>query len=107
MLHIDHFGNVITSVGRLVWDSGLLRLDPAFGAATSRPAAQTLHPKRVRIEAGGHTFDEIRRTYGEVEPGAPLALVGSEGMLELSVAHGASATVLDLAVGDPVHVIVQ
>ncbi len=118
VLHIDHFGNVITSVGRLVWDSGLLRLDPAFGAATSRPAAQTLHPRRVRIEAGGHTFDEIRRTYGEVEPGAPLALVGSEGMLELSVAHaalrsglgqahGAGATALDLAVGDLVHVIVQ
>lgn len=103
VLHIDHFGNVITSVGRLVWDSGLLRLDPAFGAAS----AQTLHPSRVHIEAGGHTFHEIRRTYGEVAPGTPLALVGSEGMLELSVAHGAGAPALDLAVGDPVHVTVQ
>ena len=107
VLYIDHFGNVITSVGRLVWDSGLLRLDPAFGAAASRPAAQTIHPKRVRIEAGGYNFHEIRRTYGEVEPGTPLALVGSEGMLELSVAHGAGATALELAVGDPVHVTVQ
>lgn len=101
-LHVDRFGNVITSIGRLEWERGaLLRLQPAWGGATT---SRILDADRVRVFAGGRDLGPIRRTYGEVEPGTPLALVGSEGMLELAVNRGRGVDVLSLSRGDPVVV---
>ncbi|MEA3396222.1 MAG: SAM-dependent chlorinase/fluorinase, partial [Chloroflexota bacterium] len=31
VLHVDHFGNAITSIGRLIWEGSFLHLDAAFG----------------------------------------------------------------------------
>lgn len=98
VLYVDHFGNVITSIGRLVWEGELLRLDPAFGAA---PTA-TLRASQIEVLAGGRSLGVIRRTYGEVAPGAALALVGSEGLLELAISHGRGGDVLGLPIGAPV-----
>jgi S-adenosylmethionine hydrolase len=100
VLYLDHFGNVITSIGRLVWDDRLLRLDPAFGSVES----QTLNPGQLRVTVGGHDFGPIRRTYGETGKGAPLALVGSEGMLEVAINHGHAAHEFELQVGDLVEI---
>jgi S-adenosyl-L-methionine hydrolase (adenosine-forming) len=100
VMYIDHFGNVITSIGRLVWDGGLLRLDPAFGPAVSL----TINPNRVRVVVGGRDLGPIRRTYGEVAVGASLVLVGSAGLLEIAVNQGNGARDLGLEVGDPVLV---
>ena len=44
----------------------------------------------------------LRRTYSEVEPGEPLALVGSTGRVEISVREGNARQVLSLRVGQPV-----
>jgi len=105
VIYIDHFGNVITSIGRLVWDDApwngaLLALDPAFGDAP----AGIINAGRVRVIAAGRDFGPVRRTYGEVAPGEPLALVGSEGLLELAVNRGHGAQALNLAVGAPVEI---
>lgn len=98
VIYVDRFGNVITSIGRLVWDGELLRLDPAFGPA----APVTLNPSRVRVRVADHDLGEIRQTYGQVAVGTSLALVGSEGLLEVGVNQGHAARDLGLRLRDPV-----
>lgn len=98
VLYVDHFGNIITSIGRLVWEGARLRLIPAFGDASRL----IIDPLRCEVVVGGRSLGTVRRTYGEVEPGESLALVGSEGLLELAVSHGHGGEVLGLSVGVPV-----
>ncbi|HVZ76793.1 MAG TPA: SAM-dependent chlorinase/fluorinase [Gemmatimonadaceae bacterium] len=45
----------------------------------------------------------VRRTYGDVASGQPLALVGSSGLLEIAVRDGSAAHVLQLTRGMPVR----
>jgi len=77
----DRFGNLITDV----------------------PAAM-LEGKDFAVMAGGREI-ALARTYGDVEPGQALALIGSGGFLELSVRDGDAAEALSLSVGDVVEVI--
>lgn len=102
VLHTDHFGNVITSIGRLTWrsDASTLTLDPAFRAARE---GLTLRDD-VRVRAGGRAIDGIHRAYASVERGELLALVGSGGFLEIAVREGSAAECLDLHPGDPIVV---
>lgn len=103
VLYIDHFGNVITSIGRLVWEGDYLHLDAAFG--TGQPLM--LRASAVNVRAAGRDLGPIRRTYGEVNPGDPLALIGSEGMLELAVSHGHGGDALGAKVGDSVSIFIE
>jgi len=100
VLYIDHFGNVVTSIGRLVWEGHILHLDPAFGSLRSI----LVQPGTVNVVIGGQSFGPIRRTYGEVSQGEHLALVGSEGMLELAISNGNAASTFNLHVGDVVEI---
>lgn len=101
VLHVDHFGNVITSIGRLVWQAEELTLKPAFREAE----APQIHLRagEASITMEGHEIQGLRRTYAEVEPGDALALVGSTGHLEISVREGSGARELGLQVGDSVE----
>lgn len=44
----------------------------------------------------------LRRTYGDVPPGTPLAIVGSSGLIEIAVRDGSAARLLKLARATPV-----
>jgi len=103
VLYIDHFGNAITSIGRLIWEGSLLHLDPVFVTGETR----TINARRVRVSVAGRDLGHVALTYGEVAAGAPLALVGSEGMLEIAVNQGNGARALGLSVGDPVEIAVS
>jgi S-adenosylmethionine hydrolase len=100
VLHIDHFGNAITSIGRLVWDGALLYLDPAFGTIQPR----VVNPARLTARVLERDVGPIRQTYGDVAPGELCALVGSEGLLEIAINQGGGAAALGIKVGDPVEV---
>jgi S-adenosyl-L-methionine hydrolase (adenosine-forming) len=82
IVHLDRFGNAITNLRRE-------DLPAAAGPA-------------LLIEARGHYFRQVRRTYADVEAGHKLALVGSHGRLELAVREGSAAERLQLRTGDPV-----
>ena len=101
ILHVDRFGNAISSIGRLIWEGGILHLDPAFGDRS----AHLLNARRFRVRVAGRDVGPVRHTYGEVAAGSPLALVGSEGMLEIAVNLGHGANVLDVHVGDIVELV--
>ena len=75
VISIDRFGNAITN---------LVGLRSGF------------------VETGG-TMLPLRRTYGDVPPGAPVALVGSTGLIEIAVRDGSAARGLNLTRGSVVH----
>jgi S-adenosylmethionine hydrolase len=101
VMHIDRFGNVITSVGRLEWAQDELMLQAAFGQVQE---SVRFDAARAVVEVAGHRITSVRRTYAEVETGMPLALVGSSGHLEVAVRDGSAAEVRDLHLGDEVFV---
>jgi S-adenosylmethionine hydrolase len=84
IIHVDAFGNAITSI-----EAGRLgRFEP--GEATVGCSSRGAIP--------------LRDYYRQVGEGEPLALVGSSGLMEISVNRGNAARILNLARGDVVEV---
>lgn len=80
ILHIDHFGNLVTSF-------------------------RITHPQsRIQILAGTHRISKLSHTFADVRPGELVAYVGSSGYLEIAMREGSAAHELDLNVGDPIEV---
>jgi S-adenosyl-L-methionine hydrolase (adenosine-forming) len=79
IVHIDHYGNIITNIP---------------GSWINADAA---------VFATGRDIP-LGRTYTDVAPGELLALVGSRGLLEISVRDGSAARLLSAATGQPVAV---
>jgi S-adenosylmethionine hydrolase len=99
VLHVDHFGNVVTSIGQLQWDDDGLWLEPAFGDTEPRVRFDAA---RAVVAAAGQEVAEVRHTYADVAPGEVLALVGSSGYLEVAVREGSAALLLGVQPGDEV-----
>lgn len=74
VIAIDRFGNAVTN---------LLAVRSGVVAATGRPIP-------------------VRATYADVAPGAPVALTGSTGLLEIAVRDGSAAQTLGLTRGSAV-----
>lgn len=102
VLYIDHFGNVITSIGELAWkdDHTVLVFDAVFDR--SLPGLQI--PATATVKYPGGSLDGIKPTYGQTEPGEPLALISSSGYLEIAVNQGSAAAALRLNVGDTINI---
>ncbi len=79
VVHVDRFGNLVTNIPETWTSAG-------------------------RVVVGGRDLGAVRRTYAEVAPGEALALVGSAGLLEISVRDGSAAAVLGLGRGADVLV---
>ncbi len=79
IVHVDRFGNLVTNI-------------PATWVSAGH------------VVAGGRDLGAARRSYVDVAPGEALALVGSAGLLELSVRDGSAARVLGLGRGAEVRV---
>ena len=84
VIHVDHFGNVITNL--------------------HRNHVERTGWRRPTVRAGGGTISGIRRTYGDVRRGEPLALFGSHDHLEVAVSCGSAAESMGLRRGDPITV---
>jgi hypothetical protein len=78
-------------------------VDP-FGNLVSNIPANDIPPGcEVRIHGIGSV--PWARTYGESEPGALVALIGSSRRLEIAVVNGSAAIRLGVGVGEPVEVV--
>jgi S-adenosylmethionine hydrolase len=88
VIHVDCFGNVITNINH-----GTLR---AFMADAAR--------ERVVVQLPERTVRGLSDHYAEVDIGQPLTLVGSSGLLEVSVREGHAADKFGIRVGEPVRV---
>lgn len=81
--HHDRFGNAVTDVTRADIE--------AFGEAA-----------RIRLAEG--TSVPLVRTYGDADVGTVVALIGSEGFLEVAVNGGSARETCRLDVGDEIRV---
>jgi hypothetical protein len=86
VIYVDGFGNLITNLGR----------DELVHTLNSRPGAH--------VWLGDRDLGPIRQTYGQVEAGHGIALIGSAGMLEIAVNRGDAADQFGVQVGSPVLV---
>jgi S-adenosylmethionine hydrolase len=77
--HVDHFGNLVTTI----------------------PASVT--QQQAWIIRIGATTVPIGQAYGEAEPGAAIALVGSHDYLEIAINGGSARADLNLTVGDAIQ----
>jgi len=81
VLHVDHFGNCITSIKEADLPRGEVRY----------------------VRCKGLDFGPLRRHYAEVLAGAPIALMNSMGRLEVALAQANAAVALDIKPGDEVR----
>jgi len=72
VVDVDRFGNLVTDLH----EDRLLRAMVAAGATG------------VKIELGEITIDRISGTFSDVEPGEPVAYIGSRQRLELAIREG-------------------
>jgi S-adenosylmethionine hydrolase len=82
ILWADSFGNLLTNLSR-------------------DEVGPILRARDWRISGRGWRVEVLSKTYGEGEPGQPLALFGSSGYLELAVNQGRAAERLGMKPGDP------
>ncbi|WFB34641.1 SAM-dependent chlorinase/fluorinase [Kiritimatiellota bacterium B12222] len=83
VVHVDQFGNVVTNL--LVGDAGQEHLC-------------------VTAFDGGLKLCGVNRTYGDVDSGEALLLIGSHGFLEIAVSQGSASEAFGLKCGDQVKV---
>ena len=80
VIHIDHFGNATTNI----------RHDALADA------------REINVKVNRRKIGKLKRTYWDVAPGKPLALIGSSGLLEIAVRDGSASDDLNIRVGDSV-----
>jgi len=86
VLHVDRFGNLITNITRTHLQKRFSKLDA------------------LNVSCQGRPVSPLRTTYGQVEPGRPLALINSMDLLELAVNQGRFCDVFQAAIGAEVAV---
>ena len=101
VIYADHFGNLITSIGRLQWDSHDLQLRPAFGQQIDKVRFDV---RRASVTIRDRQIESVQRTYSESPAGMLVALVGSSGFLEVAINQGSAAAVLGAEAGDVIEV---
>jgi len=84
IIYVDSFGNCVSNIPE---------------SALPRPESETT----ITVLAGDRALPYVR-TYGVVPDGAPLALIGSHGYLELAARRGNAAHLYGFAIGTPVRV---
>lgn len=96
VIHIDHFGNVITSLGPFEWSG----------------AALTLRDPSIRLEAASadiiidsQRIAGIHATYGDLPSGELMAVINSDRQLEIAVNQGNAARQINAEIGQGVTII--
>jgi len=87
IIHIDNFGNVITNVK-----------ERQFADFLGKASFIEISTKSARFVV------PVVKTYSEVEEGSLLALINSEGFLEISVNKGAASEVLNVKRGGKIYI---
>ena len=85
------------------WEAAVLYVDRFGNLATSLSGRAVEGARAVEVVVGGATIPWAR-TYSDVPPGSPCALVGSRGRLEVAVREGSAASRLGAGKGSPVRV---
>ena len=90
IVYMDHFGNIITNLPDRL-------LAPLLQDAARTPV----------VEIGDHKIRGLHSSYGDVGEGQPVALIGSERLLEIAVRNANAAQRMKVRIGDPVRIVVS
>ncbi len=85
ILHVDHYGNLVSNL-------------------TPRAVGEIGAKDALVFQIRGHEIEGLRDHYAQVEPAQPLAVVGSAGLIELSVREGSAAARFAAERGDTLRV---
>lgn len=88
IVHVDRFGNIITNLPE--------RLLAPILAKGGMPV----------VEVGVHSIKGMAKSYMDVKEGQPVALIGSERLLEIAVRNSNAAHRMKVRSGDPVRIVV-
>lgn len=100
VMHIDHFGNIITSIGNLRWQGDdELVLDMLWHEESP---ALPISAASAKVTIHSHTIHGISRAYYQAPLGAILAQIDSNGFLEICANQDSAADRLDVELGDKV-----
>lgn len=83
VLHIDHYGNVVTSLRALL-------------------AEAWLREGRFALQLAGNTVRRYHQTFAHAEAGEAFAYLGSAGFVEIAMNKKSLAGAWDVAVGDDI-----
>jgi len=87
IIAVDRFGNLITNIG-------IQKIAAIFGSP---------EVMRIVVDIKGKRVAGISEIYQSVAQGAPLALIGSGGMLEISVNGGSAGAYFNASRGDKIR----
>ena len=99
ILHADHFGNCVTSIGRLLQQGHSLALEPWLRQAP----ALSLPTEGLQVLLPGGVSLPLLARFADAPRGEAVAYVGSSGLLEIGVNHGSAQEKLALSEGQPVR----
>jgi len=83
VLYVDSFGNLITNIDQ-------------------QQIEQVSGTKELSVSCAGRTVRGIVRAYGHADAGSLVALIGSNGLLEIAVVQGSAARQLGVEAGQEV-----
>lgn len=87
VIHVDHFGNLVTNIPR---------------------SSIAIFGEKLHVYVGASTcINDLKRTYTDVDPGQLLALIGSADLVEISVNKGSAELRLDAGCGTSVRIAKQ
>lgn len=95
--HIDHFGNVLTSIRNLHWTETGLLLKPM-----GSEGQMVVNPNTAELSIHNDTVYSIYHAYYEVPRGQIMMQVDSNNCLEISINQGDAAARLGVNVGDEI-----
>lgn len=84
IIHVDHFGNLVTNF--------LLEMKS--------------NPKNS-LRVGKYTVNEFHKTYSEARAGIPFLIIGSANLIEVSVKNGNASKALHVKLNQPVQLIIK
>lgn len=105
LIYIDRFGNLISSIGDLTWDSNdMLRLNPAFDPIYEEGmnGLPPFQAEACAVEVGGQCFEPLYLSYVAVPKGKAVPLINSGNKLEIALNQGSAAELLGIKIGEPV-----
>jgi S-adenosyl-L-methionine hydrolase (adenosine-forming) len=77
VIHVDHFGNMATNIRKEILPVG----------------------RKIRVAIGGQVIEHLSNAFGDVAPGALVAIIDSSGYLSVCVSNGSASKRLTLDVG--------
>jgi len=98
IMQSDHFGNLISSIGRFDNTDDGLSLKPWIPSFPAR----TLSAQEYEVLLPQGNVVPLGRTFGDAQKGEALAYIGSSSLLEIAINGGDAAKTLNITPGDEI-----